>query len=54
MFGSKVVLGPGVLISGIMSLLYPVTARLHIGAFIALRVLTGAASVRSDIVQCFV
>jgi hypothetical protein len=54
MFGSKVVLGPGVLISGLMSLLYPVASRLNVGAFIAVRVLTGAASVSSDIIQCFV
>jgi MFS family permease len=53
MFGSKVILGPRVLISGIMSLLYPVAARLHVGAFIAARVLTGAAYVVLHIVQCF-
>ncbi|XP_069687600.1 sialin-like [Periplaneta americana] len=42
--GPKMVLGPGLLVSGLLSLLSPVAARLHVGAFITLRVLIGATS----------
>ncbi|KAJ4428942.1 hypothetical protein ANN_25938 [Periplaneta americana] len=42
--GSKVVLGPGVFLAGLFTLLSPLAARLHVAAFIATRVLVGAAS----------
>ncbi|KAJ9591416.1 hypothetical protein L9F63_002022, partial [Diploptera punctata] len=43
-FGAKYVLGPGVFIAGAVTVLGPVAARIHIGAFIASRVIVGAAS----------
>ncbi|XP_069676548.1 putative inorganic phosphate cotransporter isoform X2 [Periplaneta americana] len=42
--GSKVVIGPGVLLAGLFTALSPLAARLHVAAFIAARVLIGAAS----------
>ncbi|XP_069676522.1 sialin-like [Periplaneta americana] len=42
--GSKVVIGPGVFLAGVFTLLSPLTARLHVAAFIATRVVIGAAS----------
>ncbi|PSN33881.1 hypothetical protein C0J52_09551 [Blattella germanica] len=42
--GSKFVLGPGVFVAGLVTLLSPLAAKLHISAFIAARVLAGAAS----------
>ncbi|XP_069676543.1 putative inorganic phosphate cotransporter isoform X1 [Periplaneta americana] len=42
--GSKVVIGPGVFLAGLFTLLSPLAARLHVAAFIATRVLVGAAS----------
>lgn len=47
--GAKMVYGPGILISGVFTLLGPVAVRFNFYAFIALRVLTGAASVRPNV-----
>ncbi|KAJ4428938.1 hypothetical protein ANN_25934, partial [Periplaneta americana] len=44
LYGSKIVVGPGVFLTGMLSLLSPVAARLHVVAFIIMRVLSGAAS----------
>ncbi|KAJ9591414.1 hypothetical protein L9F63_002020, partial [Diploptera punctata] len=43
-FGSKRVLGPGLFISGLMTVLGPVAARTHVGFLIATRIIVGAAS----------
>ncbi|PSN33884.1 Sialin [Blattella germanica] len=42
--GSKLVLGPGVFVAGLVTLFSPMAAKLDISAFIAARVLVGAAS----------
>lgn len=44
MFGAKMVYGPGIACSGILTLFAPVAARANFYAFIAVRILTGAAS----------
>jgi MFS family permease len=47
--GAKTVYGTGIMLSGIFTLLGPVSARANFYAFIAIRVLTGAASVGPNI-----
>jgi hypothetical protein len=43
--GAKMVYGTGIMLSGVFTLMGPVAARARFYAFIAIRVLTGAASV---------
>nr|CAD7413634.1 unnamed protein product [Timema poppensis] len=42
MFGAKLVMGPGILLAGILSLLAPIAARWHVAAFATIRILVGA------------
>ena len=46
--GGKLVLGVGIVMTAILSLLTPLAARLHVGALIALRVLEGIFEVTLD------
>ncbi|CAG2052926.1 unnamed protein product [Timema podura] len=42
MFGAKLVMGPGILLAGLLSLLAPIAARWHVAAFATIRILVGA------------
>jgi nitrate/nitrite transporter NarK len=44
-FGAKWIFGGSILISGILTLLTPLAARLHVGLLIAIRLLIGAFEV---------
>ena len=48
-FGARHVMGTGMLIGGILSLLTPVAARLHYGLLIALRLVMGFVMVNLKI-----
>ena len=49
MLGAMMVYGTGIMLSGIFTLVAPVAVRADFYAFIAIRVLTGAASVWPDV-----
>jgi ACS family sodium-dependent inorganic phosphate cotransporter-like MFS transporter 5 len=44
-FGAKWIFGGSILIAGILTLLTPLAARLHVGLLIAIRILIGAFEV---------
>ena len=48
LFGSKIVLGPGVFAAGLFTILGPVTAHVHVSFFMISRILVGAASVSTN------
>ncbi len=45
-FGAKWIFGGSILIAGLLTLLTPLAARLHVGLLIAIRLLIGAFEVR--------
>jgi len=47
-FGAKWIFGGSILIAGILTLLTPLAARLHVGLLIAIRILIGAFEVSLD------
>ena len=47
-FGAKWIFGGGIFIAGILTLLTPLAARVHVGLLIVIRILIGAFEVSQD------